>query len=655
MRLNHVFLYILLITISYQLFAVDSLEVRGRVTLNDVGQENVSISGHLTDENGVYSFKIPMGVDSTIEPTYKHFLFEPSEFHITADMTELDSVHFSSFRQIKRTILLAGQSNTGLQGKPEFFISDNNSIDPNIPYYYKTLSTLEGKIQEYEQFGFEVVLARTLYNHYSDSLAAVKIYYGGTNLYSDWQVGGYAWEGFLNGFNNADSLMLAEGYDPKYIGVFWFQGESDLTETRSTAYAQNLIDLVDRFRNTIINSSQLASLPFICVRTKWIEGEYQDVVRAAQMDIVNQRVHTGWIDIDDCDPYRISSNDLHFNGNALNRIGFKFAMKYLELLGTPYSNKVIISLGLNNALFNNELIVSGDKAFIDEFSDTNYDFEVNVGDSVKVVLEALCDYCYSTPNDHVIPYAYDQSALYDPIYNFEIFSFFCSGGSGRGDVVGNMSAASFLENMLYCGGSGCGDAMEYWQNSEIPLPINLVTFNAVDNRGVIKLSWKTASEINNARFHIYRNDIVIASIEGAGTSSEPHHYTFIDSTVIPGESYSYLLSDVNFANKETKHTDKAICITMLQSDIPKEFALKANYPNPFNPGTMINYELPEKSHVMLTIYNMNGKVVSTLVKGSIPAGFHEVYWDASGFSSGLYIYRLTAGNYVKTRKMVLIK
>ena len=92
-----------------------------------------------------------------------------------------------------------------------------------------------------------------------------------------------------------------------------------------------------------------------------------------------------------------------------------------------------------------------------------------------------------------------------------------------------------------------------------------------------------------------------------------------------------------------------------EQTIPLRFSLSQNYPNPFNPKTMINYQLPVTSDVELNIYNILGQKVATLVSEKQPAGTYTVEWDAKRFASGIYLYRIDTGRFVKTKKLVLVK
>jgi hypothetical protein len=89
-------------------------------------------------------------------------------------------------------------------------------------------------------------------------------------------------------------------------------------------------------------------------------------------------------------------------------------------------------------------------------------------------------------------------------------------------------------------------------------------------------------------------------------------------------------------------------------NVPSDFGLAQNYPNPFNPTTVIEFSLPVKSDVSLNVYNVTGQLVKTF-NGTFEAGIHEFEWDASGNASGVYFYRIAAGDFNKTMKMVLLK
>ncbi|UCG61674.1 MAG: SBBP repeat-containing protein [Candidatus Zixiibacteriota bacterium] len=96
-------------------------------------------------------------------------------------------------------------------------------------------------------------------------------------------------------------------------------------------------------------------------------------------------------------------------------------------------------------------------------------------------------------------------------------------------------------------------------------------------------------------------------------------------------------------------------ITPVEYGLPTEYSLCQNYPNPFNPTTEISFSLPRASHVKLEIVNLMGRKVSTLIDGPIKAGYHTVSFDGSKLASGVYLYRLTAGEFEQARKMMLVK
>jgi Zn-dependent metalloprotease len=93
----------------------------------------------------------------------------------------------------------------------------------------------------------------------------------------------------------------------------------------------------------------------------------------------------------------------------------------------------------------------------------------------------------------------------------------------------------------------------------------------------------------------------------------------------------------------------------LSFSLPQEFGLEHNYPNPFNPNTMINYQFPITSNVELSVYNLLGQKVVTLINEQQRAGYHQVKWDASEFASGIYYYRIRAGAFQDVKKMILLR
>ncbi len=119
---------------------------------------------------------------------------------------------------------------------------------------------------------------------------------------------------------------------------------------------------------------------------------------------------------------------------------------------------------------------------------------------------------------------------------------------------------------------------------------------------------------------------------------------------IPGqwEIVSALAADQNFQTIQPS-------LGRIEPELPKDFSLGQNYPNPFNPTTEINFALPSACDVSLEIYNITGQRVTTLVDEVLEAGQHSVLWDASMNASGVYFYRLSAGEFTETRKMMLLK
>jgi hypothetical protein len=123
--------------------------------------------------------------------------------------------------------------------------------------------------------------------------------------------------------------------------------------------------------------------------------------------------------------------------------------------------------------------------------------------------------------------------------------------------------------------------------------------------------------------------------------------TSSDSTVFAGAE--------NVSPGVHEYTFPLVGIKPPGSNIPTEFALRQNYPNPFNPATYINYDIPKASNVTLTVFDMSGKEVTTLVNEFKQAGTYSISYNASSLASGVYFYKISAGDFTSTKKMILIK
>ena len=89
--------------------------------------------------------------------------------------------------------------------------------------------------------------------------------------------------------------------------------------------------------------------------------------------------------------------------------------------------------------------------------------------------------------------------------------------------------------------------------------------------------------------------------------------------------------------------------------LPETFSLDRAYPNPFNPTTTLSFAIPIDSEVFLSVYNLQGREVSTLIDANMDAGYHSIVWDANSYASGVYFVKMVAGEFVNTQKLMLIK
>lgn len=190
-----------------------------------------------------------------------------------------------------------------------------------------------------------------------------------------------------------------------------------------------------------------------------------------------------------------------------------------------------------------------------------------------------------------------------------------------------------------------------------PMPVELSSFNSSVLKNDVTLNWSTSQEQNNIGFEIERKLSAdtswkkISFINGAGNSNAQVNYKYEDKNLATGK-YHYRLKQID-NNGNYKHY-------ALQNEVsvgvPQKFALSQNYPNPFNPSTKISFNIPEAVNVTLEIYDITGKLITSLIDNKLyQSGYYTIDMNGASLSSGTYFYRLQAGEFIQTKKMLLLK
>jgi hypothetical protein len=156
--------------------------------------------------------------------------------------------------------------------------------------------------------------------------------------------------------------------------------------------------------------------------------------------------------------------------------------------------------------------------------------------------------------------------------------------------------------------------------------------------------------IANLVFEVTDPNVENVTIEAVKMENPHHELTFVYHGISQGGQRTIELEKPKF-DAVTVSLSGAVS----EAEVPHVFSLSQNYPNPFNPTTKVAYSLPSTQHVNLTIYNVLGQTVTTLVDEVQQAGAYEAEWNATDVSSGVYFYRLTTDQNVETRKMLLLK
>lgn len=204
--------------------------------------------------------------------------------------------------------------------------------------------------------------------------------------------------------------------------------------------------------------------------------------------------------------------------------------------------------------------------------------------------------------------------------------------------------------------------------SFVAAAVEFLGFEAYIQETRVLLSWSTATETANLGFILERKTDSLAAwnplanhlntdeLIGQGTVSYQTDYSFIDSTVLGGRTYYYRISGIDEANNIGILDSLSIQTepTSIAPLVPQFQYLEA-YPNPFNPQTVIHFRLLSDNRVQLSIYDSRGKFIKTLTDQYFNAGEHDLVWDASNNSNGIYIIKMIADDQMISKKIILVK
>jgi hypothetical protein len=182
------------------------------------------------------------------------------------------------------------------------------------------------------------------------------------------------------------------------------------------------------------------------------------------------------------------------------------------------------------------------------------------------------------------------------------------------------------------------------------IPVELTGFSTAISGNSVIIKWQTATEVNNSGFELLRNNILLAFLPGHGTTSEPQEYSYTDKNLTKGR-VTYTLVQIDLDGTRTILKE----VEIEAGFAPAEYSLMQNYPNPFNPSTKISFSIPVSGNVNIIIFNSLGEEVSIIMSKEMEAGSHSIDFDGSRLPSGIYYYRMKSGDFVSSRKMIMMK
>lgn len=240
---------------------------------------------------------------------------------------------------------------------------------------------------------------------------------------------------------------------------------------------------------------------------------------------------------------------------------------------------------------------------------------------------------------------------------------------GTFSIAGGTASVPYVNRtsmtVINLGGNSAANTFYIGADADSPLPVTLSAFTAAVNKRNVALYWSTSSEVNNSGFEIerrakdkdgYTQWEKIGFVSGNGTTNSAKEYSFEDKSLNVG-IFQYRLKQVDFNGNFEYHQLNSPSEVAIGK--PMDYDMSQNYPNPSNPVSKINYQVPFDGKVSLKVYDLTGKEVASLVDGDISAGYYTVQFNGVNLASGVYFYRIIAENssekFSKTMKMILVK
>ena len=346
----------------------------------------------------------------------------------------------------------------------------------------------------------------------------------------------------------------------------------------------------------------------------------------------------------------------YFNFKTESSLNLLFINNTLSSAPYLFGSEFYLESSTDISLINNIFNTNGRALNIDNNSTltiSDYNDIYNGGTNGLIKYHGIT---YDNVSDFYAATGFDQHSVSHPV-NFSSSSDLHLDGTSIGDNqlkgVFNTLVNDDIDNEIRISPYMGADEADF------PLPVELSSFTSSVNNNNVTLNWTTAAETNNSGFEIERSKVKdqmsddwkkIGFAQGNGNSTTPQSYTFEDKNLSSGK-YKYRLKQIDFnGNFEYHNLSNEVVI-----EVPEKLSLSQNYPNPFNPTTKISYELPISNYVSLKVYDVLGNEVGSLVNQKQNAGRYEINFDGSNLSSGVYFYKIQAGDFTAVKKMMLMK